>query len=79
MYAKVGDPVDLEDLRDQEITPALLLEATERIMDAITALLEDIRGEKAPPERFDPRKAGVRLTGNPHPREERHRHRRRHA
>ena len=70
VYAKVGDPVDLDDLRSKEITPAVLREATERIMDAITTLLEDIRGETAPPERFDPRKAGVRLTGNPHPHEQ---------
>jgi 1-acyl-sn-glycerol-3-phosphate acyltransferase len=75
VHAKVGDPVDLDDLRGKEITPAVLHEATERIMDAITALLEDIRGETAPPERFDPRRAGVRLTGNPHARE-RHRPRR---
>ena len=71
VYAKVGDPVDLDDLRGKEITPQLLLEATDRIMDAITGLLEDIRGESAPPERFDPRKAGVRLTGNPNEREQR--------
>ena len=67
VHAKVGDPVDLDDLRGREITPEVLREGTERIMDAITALLEDIRGEAAPPERFDPRAAGVRLTGNPHP------------
>jgi 1-acyl-sn-glycerol-3-phosphate acyltransferase len=67
--AKVGDPVDLDDLRGQEVTPAVLREATDRIMDAITVLLEDIRGEKAPAERFDPRKAGVRLTGNPNARD----------
>jgi 1-acyl-sn-glycerol-3-phosphate acyltransferase len=67
VHAKVGAPVDLEDLRGQEVTPEVLREGTERIMDAITALLEDIRGETAPPERFDPRRAGVRLTGNPDP------------
>ena len=67
VHAKVGDPVDLEDLRGKPVTPALLREATERIMDDITALLEDIRGESAPAERFDPRRAGVRPTGNPHP------------
>ena len=67
VHAKVGDPVDLDDLRGKEITPDVLREATQRIMDAITALLEDIRGRSAPPERFDPRRAGVRLTGNPNP------------
>ena len=34
-------------------------------MAAIIALLEELRGEQAPAERFDPRKAGVRLIGNP--------------
>ena len=78
VHAKVGDPVDLDDLRSKEVTPEVLREATERIMDAITALLEDIRGETAPPERFDPRRAGVRLTGNPNPHaRQQHRRRRR--
>ena len=65
--AKVGDPVDLDDLRGKEVTPEVLREATDRIMDAITALLEEIRGEPAPEERYDPRRSGVRLTGNPNP------------
>lgn len=65
VHAKAGDPVDLDDLRELELTPDVLRQATDRIMDAITALLEDVRGESAPPERFDPRRAGVRLTGNP--------------
>lgn len=66
IYAKAGPPVGLDDLREAAITPDVLREATDRIMDAITSLLEDIRGEQAPAERFDPRRAGVRLTGNPH-------------
>ena len=39
-------------------TRALLHEVTERIMAAMTALLEEIRGEQAPAERFDPQAAG---------------------
>jgi 1-acyl-sn-glycerol-3-phosphate acyltransferase len=62
---KVGDPVALDDLRGQQITPALLRLASERIMDALTAELADIRGEQPPAVRFDPRAAGVRQTGNP--------------
>jgi len=65
VHLKVGDPVDLDDLRGQKITPALLHEATERIMAAITSLLEDLRGEQAPAERFDPKKRGVKEIGNP--------------
>ncbi len=66
VHAKVGDPVDLDDLRGVPITPEVLRTATDRIMDAITVLLEDVRGEKAPRERYDVRRAGVRPIGNPH-------------
>lgn len=62
---KCGDPVDLEDLRGQPLTPAVLHQATNRIMDAITALLDDIRDGHPPETRFDPRVAGVREIGNP--------------
>lgn len=63
-----GGPVDLDHLREQPLTPEVLVAAAETIMDDITRLLEDIRGEQAPTERFDPRAAGVRLIGNPHER-----------
>lgn len=62
---KVGDPVPLDDLVDQPLTPAVVQTATDRIMDALTTLVADIRGEQPPAERFDPRKAGVSQTGNP--------------
>ena len=62
---KVGDPVDLSDLMGQEITPELLQETTDRIMSAITVLVEDLRGEKAPAVRFDPKASGVNEIGNP--------------
>ena len=61
-----GDPVDLTDLLDKERTPEVVQQATDRIMAAITALVEEIRGETAPKERFDMRKAGVSEIGNPH-------------
>jgi 1-acyl-sn-glycerol-3-phosphate acyltransferase len=61
-----GPPVALDDLREVPMTPEVLREATDRIMGDITGLLEEIRGEQAPAERFDPRTAGVSLTGNPH-------------
>ena len=63
---KVGDPVDLSDLLDKEMTREVVTEATARIMAALTALVAEIRGEQAPAERFDPRKAGVAQIGNPH-------------
>ncbi|GAA1766902.1 lysophospholipid acyltransferase family protein [Nocardioides hankookensis] len=62
---KVGTPVDLSDLVDQERTPAVIQQATDRIMAAITALVEEVRGEQAPAERFDMKKQGVRQIGNP--------------
>lgn len=66
VYVRAGEPVDLGDFAGRELTPDVLAEATERIMAAITAELEVIRAEKAPAERFDPRKAGVAEYGNPH-------------
>lgn len=62
---KVGDPVDLSDLAGRPLTNEVLHEATDRIMDAITALVADLRGESPPAERFDPRTAGVNQIGNP--------------
>lgn len=61
-----GPPVDLDEFRDHPITPELLHAATERIMDTVTTLLEEIRQEKAPAVRYDPRRSGVRQIGNPH-------------
>ncbi|KQZ69711.1 MULTISPECIES: lysophospholipid acyltransferase family protein [unclassified Nocardioides] len=67
---KAGDPVDLDDLLElpekERLSVQSVQTATDRVMAAITGLLEDIRGETAPAERFDPRKAGVSMTGNPH-------------
>jgi 1-acyl-sn-glycerol-3-phosphate acyltransferase len=65
---KIGDPVPLDDLRAQEHDLAAVKEATDRIMAAIVGLVEDIRGEKAPAERFDPRAHGISDTGNPNKR-----------
>lgn len=48
-----GEPVDLSDL-GRVADRAALQAATDRIMAAITALLEELRGETAPPERWDP-------------------------
>ncbi|WP_068400578.1 lysophospholipid acyltransferase family protein [Kribbia dieselivorans] len=56
IHMRAGAPVDLDDLRGRPITREVLNEATERIMDAITAQLEIIRGQAAPPGRWDRRK-----------------------
>ena len=65
MHVYAGPPVDLDDLRGRPIDGDLLKEASERIMAAITSILEEMRGEKAPATRFDPRAAGLPRTGNP--------------
>ena len=62
---KVGDPVPLDDLRDRPRTTETINEATSRIMAALTELVAELRHEVPPVERFDPRRAGVRVTGNP--------------
>jgi 1-acyl-sn-glycerol-3-phosphate acyltransferase len=62
---RAGDPVPLDDLLAREASNQVTLEATERIMTAITALLEEIRGAKAPAIRYDPRATGTAEIGNP--------------
>jgi len=52
MQVRFGPPVDLADLRDQPITAQVLAAGSARLMAAITELLEEIRGESAPVERF---------------------------
>jgi 1-acyl-sn-glycerol-3-phosphate acyltransferase len=53
MQVVVGPPVDLDDLRDRGVDSDTLRIATDRLIAAMTALLEDLRGETAPRERFD--------------------------
>jgi len=62
-----GPPVVLDDLYDRPLDAVTLREATERVMDAITALLEGVRGEQAPAVRFDMRKPDERAGGAPRP------------
>jgi hypothetical protein len=52
-----GPAVDLSKYQGQELTAQVLRDATEDIMTAITAVLEGIRGEKAPEVRYDMRRA----------------------
>jgi len=66
---RAGDPVDLSDLVTLPRTPEVVQQATDRIMAALTEQVALIRGEVAPAERFDPRRAGVRQIGNPNKKE----------
>ena len=71
---KVGDPVPLDDLTAmQPRTLEVINKATARIMEALTALVADLRQEPAPAVPFDPRKAGLRQTGNPAKRDKKER------
>lgn len=57
---RFGEPVDLRDLANDR---AGIAAATDRIMAAITALLEEVRGERAPVERWNPAAHGQTETG----------------
>lgn len=54
MRFRVGPPVDLSPWQGRELTTEVLREATEAVMDAITAELEVLRSERAPVPRYDP-------------------------
>ncbi|WP_458115202.1 lysophospholipid acyltransferase family protein [Arthrobacter sp. D2-10] len=59
----VGKPVDLSDLQGGPVTRTTLEAATSRIMDALTALVADLRGETPPAERWDPAARNQKTTG----------------
>ena len=65
MHLKAGPPVDLSEFADRPMDTETLRLVTEKIMTAITVLLEEIRGESAPAVRFDPRAEGMPVTGDP--------------
>ncbi|WP_129842676.1 lysophospholipid acyltransferase family protein [Streptomyces sp. RFCAC02] len=52
LVVAAGAPVDLSEFYDREPTADVLREASDRIMDAITVLLADIRDEAPPAERY---------------------------
>ncbi|MFZ1411284.1 MAG: lysophospholipid acyltransferase family protein [Micropruina sp.] len=60
MRLLAGEPVDLSDLAEAADLPSAAAEASVRIMDALTALLVELRGVPAPVGRYDTR-VGRRL------------------
>ncbi len=60
---KIGDPIDLAEFRGRGLDTATLNEATTVVMEAITGLLEDLRGEKAPEKRWNPAEHDQKGTG----------------
>lgn len=65
MQVRAGAAVHLADLVDEPLTTDVLRVASNRVLDAITALLADIRDELPPARRFHPRSEGVTQTGRP--------------
>lgn len=60
---KIGDPVDLSEFQGMKLDATVTAAATTKVMDAITVLLEALRGEAAPAERWDPSANNQRETG----------------
>lgn len=59
----IGEPLDLSAWRGRPITPTVLAEVTDVLMDAITGLLAEVRGEAPPAERWNPAAHGQAETG----------------
>ncbi|MHA7271841.1 lysophospholipid acyltransferase family protein [Arthrobacter sp. TMT4-20] len=59
----VGDPVDFSDLMGKPITKTVLDTGTERILDALTALVAELRQEAPPTERWNPADKHQKSTG----------------
>ncbi|MFT4166505.1 MAG: lysophospholipid acyltransferase family protein [Microlunatus sp.] len=53
-----GPQVPLDDLRGQPLTSQNLAQATDRIMDAISSLVAELRHATPPDQRYDPREPG---------------------
>ena len=63
VQVRVGTPVDLSDLRGQPMTKTVLDTATERIMDALTQLVAELRNETPPATRWNPAVKGQKAVG----------------
>ncbi|MDT0341178.1 lysophospholipid acyltransferase family protein [Streptomyces litchfieldiae] len=61
-----GPPVDLGEFYGKEPTTEVLREVTDTIMDAITALLADLRNEPVPAERYIHRSTSPERRDRPH-------------
>ncbi len=58
-----GPPVDLSAFRDVPHDAAVLAAATDAIMDALAAIVGEVRGAEPPTSRWDPRQHGQSTTG----------------
>jgi len=58
-----GEPVDLSAFAGRTLDSSVYAEATDSVMNAITALLEELRAESAPASRWDPAEHDQKETG----------------
>jgi 1-acyl-sn-glycerol-3-phosphate acyltransferase len=65
---RFGKPVDLSAYAGRPFDSAMLAEATMLVMNSITAVLEELRGETAPAKRWDPVEHNQSETGRIDPR-----------
>jgi 1-acyl-sn-glycerol-3-phosphate acyltransferase len=61
---KIGKPMTFENLRKDGVTTAEVTAATETVMQAITAIVGELRGQTPPKELWDPAKKGQSEIGN---------------
>lgn len=54
LHVTAGKPIDLRAQFGPEVTSEALRNATEYLMDVLTGMLAEMRGEEPPAERFDP-------------------------
>ena len=59
-----GPPVDLSAFQDRPVDARALLGATDAIMDALSALVGQLRDAEPPATRWDPRQHGQTTTGD---------------
>lgn len=53
IHMRVGEPFDLSDLQGRDVTEQEIVAATDRLMDTLTAMVADIRGELPTRRRID--------------------------
>lgn len=53
IHVRVGPPIDLAEFEGRELTEDLLRAATERLMDVLTAMMAEVRGELPSTPRID--------------------------
>jgi 1-acyl-sn-glycerol-3-phosphate acyltransferase len=60
----IGDRINLDEYYGRKLSPEEVAQATQKVMGKITGLVEELRGEKAPAELWDPAAHGQTTTGN---------------